>query len=269
MKTAISLLVAFLFPAFNIAAQTTIIQLEGYLQIGNIESDAPPAGTVRWDGFDLQGYNGQRWISLSSGASRPLEDIDGNIYQTVAIGEQIWMAENLRTTRYSDGTAIPHIIDGTTWDGLMTGAYCWYENNTSYDVPYGKLYNSYAVQNTGKICPIGWKVPSKSDWDALIEFLGGSEVAGGKLKETGTDHWLSPNKGATNESGFSALGYGGRFYNGEFIDTQFFGYFGNFWSTTESDNEKIWYLSLSKTSESATMTTNHKQYGLTIRCLRE
>lgn len=268
MKNPIYLF-AVLFIYSNLSAQTTLIQLEGSIQVGHSENETPPAGTIRWDGFDLQGFNGERWVSLSSGATKPLKDIDDNIYQTVGIGDQIWMAENLRTTKYADGTPIPNVTDAATWDGLTTGAFCWYENNSTYDVPYGKLYNYYAVQNTSGICPEGWKVPSKSDLDALIDFLGGSEIAGGKMKEIGTEHWISPNDGATNESGFTGLGYGGRFFNGEFIDSQFFGYFANFWSTTAFDADKIWYLYLSKASDDANMSTNFKRYGLTIRCLRD
>ncbi len=268
MKSPIYLIAA-LFLICNLSAQTTMMQLEGSIEVGYIDNETPPAGTIRWDGFDLQGYNGERWVSLSSGATKPLEDIDGNTYQTVAIGEQIWMAENLRTTKYADGTDIPNVTNATSWDGLTTGAFCWYENNSVYDVPYGKLYNFYAVQNASGICPEGWKVPSKNDFEVLINYLGGSEVAGGKMKEEGTDHWASPNNGATNESGFTGVGYGGRFYNGEYSDPLFFGYFANFWTATPFDDDKVWFLYLSKGSEDANMSTYLKRFGQSVRCLRE
>ena len=122
-----------------------------------------------------------------------VQDIDGNNYLTVTIGTQIWMAENLRTTKYNDGTAIPLVTDNTTWANLTTPAYCWYNNDAKTNgSTYGALYNWYSV-NTKKLCPTGWHVPNDTEWTTLTTYLGGTAVAGGKLKETGTAHWYSPN----------------------------------------------------------------------------
>jgi uncharacterized protein (TIGR02145 family) len=128
-----------------------------------------------------------------------LTDIDGNMYNIVVIGSQIWLAQNLKTTKYNDGSSIPLVADNGTWTNLTTAGYCW-----NGDDAYGAFYNWYAV-NTGKLAPKGWHVPTETDWLTLQSYLGGPTVAGGKLKETGTSHWNSPNTGATNESGFLAL----------------------------------------------------------------
>jgi uncharacterized protein (TIGR02145 family) len=142
-------------------------------------------------------------------------DFDGNNYGTVTIGSQIWMLENLKTTRYKDGTSIPEITDDSVWRVLSFPAYCNYNNSDSLVTRYGRLYNWYAV-NTGKLAPEGWRVPTAIDWLTLSGFLGGGTIAGGKLKETGTSHWSSPNTDATNESGFTALPGGLRFDEGSF-----------------------------------------------------
>jgi uncharacterized protein (TIGR02145 family) len=133
-------------------------------------------------------------------------DIDGNYYTTVKIGTQVWIAENLRTTKYSNGTPIPYIEDNKTWSGLTlgvvkTGAYCWYNNDSAkYKNIYGALYNWYAIIDSNGLCPDDWHVPTDGEWAILENYLGGNSVAGGKMKETGLEHWISPNKDATNES---------------------------------------------------------------------
>ncbi len=128
------------------------------------------------------------------------------------------MAENLKTTKHNDGTSIPNVTDNTAWKNLVTPAYCWYNNDILNKTPYGALYNWYTV-NTGKLCPSGWHVPTDSEWTILTTYLGGLSIAGGKLKETGTGHWLNPNTGATNETGFTALPGGYRDSdNGLFVE---------------------------------------------------
>jgi len=153
----------------------------------------------------------------------PVYDIEGNEYTTVEIGAQEWMVENLRTTRLNDGTEITEIEDGGQWAGYENSVYSWYDNyGEKFKDVYGALYNFYTVA-TGKLCPEGWRVPTEDDWDELINYLGGDEVAGGKLKST-TGYWTKPNEGATNESGFTALPGGSRiaeafdeYSDGEFI----------------------------------------------------
>ncbi|MBK7713375.1 MAG: fibrobacter succinogenes major paralogous domain-containing protein [Bacteroidales bacterium] len=165
----------------------------------------------------------------------PILDYDGNAYSVVTIGTQTWMGENLKTTKFNDGTSIPNITGGTEWANMDTPAFCWYNNSEpSYKSLYGGIYNWHAV-NTGKLCPTGWHVPLAEDYTILIGYLGGESLAGGKLKEAGTAHWATPNLGATNGSGFTALPGGGR-YNiysagGSFTDL---GNFGYWWSATAS-----------------------------------
>jgi uncharacterized protein (TIGR02145 family) len=167
----------------------------------------------------------------------PLTDNDGNVYGVVTIGTQIWMGENLATTTFNDGSPIPNVVNGIDWANTSTPAYCWYNNSApSFKVPYGALYNWYAV-NTGKLCPAGWRVPTSDDYILLLGFLGGENVAGGKMKEAGTVHWLTPNVGASNGSGFTALPGGGR-YNvysegGSFVDLGMYGYH---WSSSQGTN---------------------------------
>src|SRR5574344_993327 len=156
-----------------------------------------------------------------------MTDIEGNTYKTVTIGTQTWMAENLKVTKYNDGAAIPNVTDNTAWSKLTTGALCDYDNTPSNSETYGKLYNWHAV-NTGKLCPTGWHVPSDAEWTKLTDYL--TSDAGGKLKETGTTHWNSPNTSATNETGFTALPGGSRGYSGAFLNVCGYGYW---WSATE------------------------------------
>ncbi len=169
-------------------------------------------------------------------------DIDGNVYHFVKIGQQTWMAENLKVINFNDGTAIPLYTDSTVWASTSSPGYCWYNNDSSaYKKIYGSLYNWYAV-NTGKLCPEGWHVPSKEEWTNLVTYLGGENIAGGKLKEAGIIHWTSPsggitnktNVGATNETGFTALPGGARgFRFNEGFNS--IGSEGYWWSSTKSD----------------------------------
>jgi uncharacterized protein (TIGR02145 family) len=155
-----------------------------------------------------------------SGGSGSISDIEGNVYPVVKIGTQIWMASNLKTTKLNDGTEIP-LVEDASWITLTSPAYCWFNNDESNANTSGALYNWHTVR-TGKLCPTGWHVPSKDEWDALANYLGGEDIAGGKLKEVGTAHWESPNEGATNETGFSALPVGtrdaGTFHDGTTYD---------------------------------------------------
>ena len=192
-------------------------------------------------------------------------DQDGNNYKTIKIGSQTWMAENLSTTKYNDGTSIPLDTGRITWVKQSTPAYCWYNNDTINKTMYGALYNGYAV-NTKKICPVGWHVSSEADWTALIQALGGENVAGGKLKESGTIHWTEPNSGATNEAGFNALPGGTRFTNGLFFTLKNIGYW---WTFTGSNESNGWYMSLS--SADITVTRNYIELtnGFSVRCVKD
>jgi len=152
-----------------------------------------------------------------------LTDFDGNTYNTVTIGDQTWMQENLRVTKLNDGTRIPCVTDEDTWLYTNEPGYGWYDNDAStYGELYGAFYNWYTV-NTGKLCPVGWHVPTDAEWTTLTDFLGGEEIAGGKLKEAGTEHWGVPNTDATNESGFTALPGGYRSNGGQYYSIEWSG----------------------------------------------
>ena len=161
-------------------------------------------------------------------------DADGNVYTTVQIGNQIWTVENWRSTKYADGTPIPHVADSSEWSDLSTPGFCYHNNTTNADsiALFGALYNWYVVdpESPNNIAPEGWRVPTDDDWNVLADFLGGWGIAGAKMKTTDTTGWASPNEGATNESGFSALPGGNRIHNGKFV---LIGKYGHYWSTTE------------------------------------
>ncbi|RPJ73439.1 MAG: PKD domain-containing protein [Alphaproteobacteria bacterium] len=207
--------------------------------------------------------------SLTYGA---VTDIDGNTYKTIQIGTQTWMAENLKTTKYNDNTAIPLVTNNYSWSGLNNPAYCWYGNyKGAYKSTYGALYNWYAVSTTTNgsknICPTGWHVPTDVEWTTLTDFLGGESVACGKLKEIGTTHWSKPNTDATNESGFTALPGGYRnHYNGDFINV---GYYGCWWSATELDTIFVGYRFLSYYDSDLGRYGDNKQNGFSVRCVRD
>jgi len=158
-----------------------------------------------------------------------ISDIEGNIYKTIQIGTQTWMAENLITSSLNDGTSIPEVTEDQNWTALTSPGYCWYNNETNFTKGYGALYNWHAV-NTGKLCPSGWHVPSDNEWTVFVDFLGGMEAANAKIRESGTTHWQSIASDATNISGFTALPGGTRFSDGQFNG---FGILMYFWSSTE------------------------------------
>jgi uncharacterized protein (TIGR02145 family) len=202
-----------------------------------------------------------------------LTDQNGNSYKTVTIGSQVWMAQNLRTTRFNDNATIPMVKDSIAWSMLSTPAYCWYENyNSSLQNIYGAFYNWYAV-NTGKLCPAGWHVPSDQEWIALRTFLGGEELAGGKLKESGTSHWQSPNSGATNESGFTALPSGMRGIVGTGNQGKFDGRGTDccWWSTTRLNAEPlslIFGLWINTNYSRIFRREFYVSDGATVRCIK-
>jgi len=191
-------------------------------------------------------------------------DIDGNVYKTVKIGTQWWMAENLKVTKYSDGTTIPLVTDSIAWFNLISDGYCYYKNDHAYKDTYGALYNWGAV-STGKLAPAGWHVPDEKDWIKLRDHLGGKDIAGGKLKETGTLHWTSPNTGATNESGFTALPAGTR---SQWANFQNIGLLGEWWSSSEYEEAVVCAATDYYTAYFALMMPEIKKMGLSVRCIK-
>lgn len=205
-----------------------------------------------------------------------ITDKDGNSYKTVYIGTQQWMAENLKTTKYSDGTTIPNVVDNTQWQNNTTGAWAYYRNDASNNANYGKLYNWYAVSKTTNgnknLCPAGWHVPTDAEWTCLTDYLGGEKLAGGKMKELGTTSWIYPNTDATNKSLFTGLPGGSRGYVGEFSQI---GVSGNWWSSTDHSSTEI--LNYNKAGNltlyfgfgEASINIDHYSYGYSVRCLRD
>jgi uncharacterized protein (TIGR02145 family) len=192
-------------------------------------------------------------------------DIDGNVYKTIKIGTQTWMAENLKTTKYNDGTDIPLVEDAGGWAALSTPGYCWYNNDaTANKATYGALYNWYTV-NTGKLCPTGWHVPSDAEWAVLINYLGGKAVSGSKLKEIGLTHWLDQNPSATNETGFTALPGGYRQNNGSFVTNGFSAYW---WSSTEITTSlaACWWID---TYSKVEAYGDDMPRGFSVRCIKD
>jgi uncharacterized protein (TIGR02145 family) len=196
----------------------------------------------------------------------PVTDIEGTTYKTVKIGDQVWMAENLRTATFSDSSGISAVTDAAEWSGLTTPGFCWYDNDEmSNKEIYGALYNYFSV-STGKLCPAGWHVPSKDEWQQLRDVLGDTITGGGKLKEEGTAHWTSPNTGAVNSTGFTALPAGIRYSEGTFST---FLCFTSYWSSTEADNGKAWYLSLYYNDAIASMNRITRKDGFSVRCIKD
>lgn len=194
-------------------------------------------------------------------------DGDFNIYPVVTIGTQTWMASNLKTTKYNDGTtAISNVTDNTAWSTNTSGAYCDYSNVPTYSTTYGRLYNWYVVASTNpkNVCPTGWHIPTDVEFATLVTYLGGETLAGGKLKETGTAHWLTPNTNATNETGFTALPGGYRSASGSY---GLMGNSGFLWTSTISGTTYGFYYYLYYGSGNLSSTDNDQHTGFSVRCL--
>ena len=210
-------------------------------------------------------YNGTGWMFLGTGegGGGNMIDVDGNSYPTVKIGSQEWMAENLRVTHYRNGEAIPNVTDDVAWGGLSAGAYCWYNNNEAlYKIPYGALYNWYAVNDIRIICPKGWHIPTSAEFTTMKTYLGGNLVAGGKMKAAIL--WDDPNASATNASGFSAFPGGSRSGNYSYL-----GILGNWWLSDQGSSYGAFYQELYANSAIAQEGYLPKVNGYSLRCLRD
>jgi len=206
-----------------------------------------------------------------------VKDIDGNSYETVRIGNQIWITENLKVTKYRNGDPIPNLTSSDDWTATSKGAYCNFGNDDGNVETYGRLYNWHAVNDVRGLAPDGWHIPTDEQWGELVEYLGGAVNAGGKLKATGTTQngdglWSAPNSGATNESGFAALPGGCR--DGDMGIYAFggsFGLVGFFWSSTDEIFGKAPYrLSLENEAIPRVLDWNRSEVssGLSVRCMR-
>lgn len=205
-------------------------------------------------------------VIIIFGASLSLSqvtDIDGNAYKTVIIGNQEWMAENLKVEHYRNGDPIPRVQDQRDWSKLITSAWCYYENDATNGIIYGNLYNWFVVNDTRGLAPEGWHVPSANEWNILIDYLGGWEVAGSKLKAKTL--WDSPNKGATNKTGFTGLP-GGLLYSGYF---QGIGFITYYWSSTEYGSFKAYLYTLSSFSTAMDEWPESQRLGISVRCIKD
>jgi uncharacterized protein (TIGR02145 family) len=206
-------------------------------------------------------------------------DIDGNEYKTIKIGNQWWMAENLKVAHYRDGSEISRVEDKNEWSNLTSGAYCDYANDSNNAVAYGHLYNWYAVNHSSKLAPAGWHIPSNDEWLHLERVLGLIERRedqrtgpvsneGGMLKEAGFEHWLIPNEGANNLSGFTALPGGYRDdYLGDYMGV---GSVGHFWSSSASSSDEAYSQELNWYSGNVPIYLDYNmQSGCSVRCVRD
>jgi uncharacterized protein (TIGR02145 family) len=193
-------------------------------------------------------------------------DYDDNSYHVVQIGDQLWMAENLRTTKYGNGEEIPEVTEASTWGNLSTGAFCYFGNDPANAPIFGCLYNWFAVIDSRNLCPYGWHVPTDAEWTTLTDYLGGEVFAGGKLKETGFAHWSIPNSGATNETGFSALPGGLHFGN---VGFSYLGYYGYWWSSTDIDAGFAWRRHMGYDYSYFFRDDFNKKSGFSVRCLKD
>lgn len=185
---------------------------------------------------------------------------------TIVIGTQELMVKNLEVVTYRNGDPIPQVTDASAWSLLTTGAWCYFNNDSTNGSKYGKLYNWYAVNDARGLAPQGWHISTDSEFTTLTSFLGGESVAGGKMKEVGTVNWASPNTGADNSSGFAGLPGGFRGSSGNF---NFLGILGNWWSTPEIDVSNAYYRTLSNNLGSIARTVSNKRRGFSVRCFRD
>jgi uncharacterized protein (TIGR02145 family) len=198
--------------------------------------------------------------------SQTMKDADGNIYMSVNIGKQVWMSENLKTTRFNDGKPIQLVANDNAWKELKTPAYCWYKDDIKNKDVFGALYNWFAV-NSKKLCPVGWHVSTDAEWEAMIDYIGGLSTAGDKLKEKGVAHWENYLSQATNDYDFTALPGGMRYFTGDFP------LFGNtyaiWWTSTEFSEYQAVCRGLHDSSGMAFKASDNKRSGFSVRCIKD
>ena len=242
--------------------------------------NTPGTYTVRLEVKDTSGLTfttEQTLTVLPSSEENTFTDVDGNVYQTVRMGNQVWTAENLKVTHFRNGDPIQNVTDSTEWSGLGTGAYCAYNNDETLVEVYGYLYNGYAVSDTQSIAPEGWHVPSDDEWKDLEIFLGMAhnkadsigwrgELEGGRLKETGTAHWDPPNEDAYNDMGFTALPGGFRASDGGFYGM---GSNTNLWTSTEAANNRLWNRALNTNLTQISRRFFDRRNGFSVRLIKD
>lgn len=265
MKQKIIILATVICWSSQLMAQETQLVLEGSIKLGTNTESNPANGTIRWSGTDLEVWKNGGWISLTTGTQTPADNLidqDGNVYRTVTIGNRVWMAENLRTSTYRDGSSIDLVTGDPNWNSQTTGAFCWYDDDTGYENVYGKLYNWFAVEDPRGLCPTGWDVPSRIEWANMTATIGGSSIAGGKLKEVGLLHWDSPNTGASDEYNFTSLP--GGFRSTSSIQE---GRIAFYWLRNPSGSS-AYYQSMVFNNVVTTESTAGKAGGMSVRCIK-
>ena len=230
-------------------------------KIINLGDPVNPKDAVNKEYVDAQIQILQNYIN-----TLPVTDIDGNSYLPVTICGKTWTKSNLNVTHYRNGDEIPQVTDPTQWANLTTGACCYYNNNSLNGAIYGKLYNWYAVNDPRGLAPQGWHVPTDTDWTTLTNCLGGTSVAGGKMKEVGITHWNSPNTNATNLSGFTGLPGGNRGNDGNYY---FLNGYGNWWSSTLNITNRPWSRALAYNNSIVGINDLDSKYGFSVRCVKD
>lgn len=201
----------------------------------------------------------------NSGDTGEIVDVNGTSYETVQIGNQVWMADNLNVTHYRNGDPIPSITNNQEWEEMKEGAYSYYRNFWYFGRVYGALYNWHAVNDERGLCPEGWRIPDDYDWRELSRYLGGREEAGGKLKATSL-RWMRPNEGATDETGFSALPGGYRHSNGTFYNIR---KFGDYWTSLGFPDGYAYFRSFCNEYSYMHEGVYSKSTGAYVRCIKE
>ena len=211
-------------------------------------------------------YSCKKDFDLSTIQTGTVTDFDGNVYPTVILGKQEWMAENLKTSKFSNGVEIKYLEDKTLWNEALIPANCFYDSDSvTNNVKYGRLYNWNAISNEKNVCPTNWHVPTQKEWETLFETIGGEEIAGAKLKSQNLTTWLDTSF-ATNEVLFNAEPSGMRDVNDGFVNTRYFAYY---WTATEKDNTKSSVINLTYTSNGVGLFDGIKTNGYSVRCVKD